>query len=346
MKTKLFVFFLAISLFTISCKKEIEQELDVTKPKQISDQELVKKVERFIQLAHNVKEGKILKSEDKMPIPDAIDFIDESFNYEYVFHTEPYGNILKETAEVILPIIVGEEKTYTVDAAAGYNEAVSQIRNKYGNIASTDKNLIGILVENKGLYNSSNIKILVTAIIGVGKPSIEDPNYSLDFWWSRDSHNCDQSLWEEGGAPNIIDARVKGAFMQAPPPNTRVWFTDEEPFDYEDPTDYLNNNDPNPGDNYCDYMLYYATEEYGTFTHDDLCLSGESENNEMDFYTASTINFIQSQIDSTQLSFSLVNTTSWPGTDNNYNTKYHSLFFTLGIRHTTSWASQYPICID
>jgi len=107
-----------MTLLTLSCSKELDTQKENTVIK-VTDEKLVKKVESFIQLAKDVKEGKILKSGEKMPIPDAIDFIDESFNYEYVFHTEPYGDILTVSTEVILPIIVGENKTYSVDAAAG-----------------------------------------------------------------------------------------------------------------------------------------------------------------------------------------------------------------------------------
>lgn len=309
---------------------------------------LVSDVENFINFAHDVQDGEILKSAEKMPILDAIAFIDESFNYEYCFHTAGYGDIIEQTIEVIMPIIVSESKTYTVDAAIGYNDAVTEIRAKYKNILDEDKVLLGISVKNLGLYNSNSIKLEVTGQIGTGEPSFreEDPEYSLDFWWLLDSYNCDQTLSDFGGAPNIIQGELLFLWSPAPQPNTRIWFTGSQNYIYADPTLYDNPNDVTI-DNYCDYCLFYATARLGNIDNYTVkCLTGEGVNNEIDTYIAGANSLIQTKITSTSLDYQSVLYSSVPGNDENFATIEHHMKLTLGIKHISQWSTQYPICID
>lgn len=341
--------FLSMTLLTLSCSKELDTQKENTVIK-MTDEKLVKKVESFIQLAKDVKEGKILKSEDKMPIPDAINSIDESFNYQYVFHTEPYGDILTVSTEVILPIIVGENKTYSVDAAAGYNNAVSQVKTKYVSIQNTDKKLIGLIVKNLGVYNTSNIKLRITAQIGIGKPA-EGENYD-DWFWIRDSRNCEGTVGQIG-APNIIQQRVIFSWLTAPPPNTRIWFTNSDSLLFDDPKANANPYDPTGIDNYCDYCLYYATDRYN-ITEIEECIEGTEDiinqnppPTEMSLYLRGASYLIDNFLYSTPYSFQNVKFDSRVGTDGpSHGTIQHKMNLTFGVKHSSQWYTQYPICID
>jgi len=333
--------FLSMTLLTLSCSKELDTRKENTVIK-MTDEKLVKKVESFIQLAKDVKEGKILKSGEKMPIPDAIANIDESLNYEYVFHTESYGDIITETIEIILPIIPAEDKTYTVDAAVGYNDAVSKISSKYRDIVNGDKKLIGIIVENKGLYNSNSIKLMVTAQIGIGQPVFSDEG--KDWWWIRDSRSCDETI-SGIGAPNVIEGKVWAYWRPAPQPNTRIWFTNCPPaFKYDNPKAYRSLNDPL--DNYCDYALFYASDRFG-ITDTEKCLSGESLGTEIDFYTRSVNPIIDTLlVHNNLLSFKCVEFNDAPGSDDFYPTIEHHMKVTLGIKHSMQFTTEVPISID
>lgn len=287
-----------------------------------------------------------------MPILDAVDFIDESFNYEYIFHTEPYGDILTISTEVILPIIVGENKTYTVDAAAGYNNAVSQIQTKYVSIQNTDKKLIGLIVKNLGVYNTSNIKLRITAQIGIGKPA-EEENYN-DWFWIRDSRNCEGSIGQVG-APNIIEQQVVTSWLMAPPPNTRIWFTNSDSLLFDDPKGNSNPYDPTGIDNYSDYCLFYATDRYN-ITEIEECIEGTEDiinqnppPTEMSLYLNGASYLIDNFLSGTPYSFQSVKFDSregLDGADEGFITIQHNMKLIYGIKHTSQWSSQYPICID
>lgn len=338
--------FVILASITLSCGKESNEMQQTKNNVNQSDEQLVTKVENFITLAQDVKNGKILKNDDKMPIPDATAYIDESFNYEYCFHTEPYGKIITETVEVILPIIQTEEKVYTVDAAAGYNEAVAKVRNKYLLIGNQDKKLLGIMVKNLGLYNNSNIKLQITAQIGTGTPSVrtDDPTYSMDFWWVRDSHNCDETLFDYGGAPNIIEGEVFAYWRTAPAPNTRVWFTNSQNYFYNAPTAYDNPNDQTI-DNYCDYSLFYATARVSPLDYNVQCLSGEGINNEISTYVTCAGTLIEEKISQVGLNFQNVQYESITGNDGIYLTIEHHMQLTLGVKHSIQISTTYPINI-
>ncbi len=303
-------------------------------------------MEYFIQLSKDVKEGKILKSSEKMPIQDAVAYIDETFNYQYVFHMEPFGDIKTVTAEVILPIIPAEDKAYTVDAAAGYNDAVSQIRTKYQDFISGDKKLIGIIIENKGLYNSNSIKLLVTAQIGIGQPVLAQSG--LDWWWLRDSKSCDGTTTGTGaGAPNIIEGEVNAYWKPALPPNYRIWYTNCPPlFNFENPKEYRTENDVL--DNYCDYALFYATGRLG-ITDTEKCLSGESLGTEIDFYKRNVNAIIDTLlVDNPTLSFKLAQFNDAEGVDLGYPTIEHHMKIELGVKHIIiiQEDTEYPLPID
>ena len=340
MKTKLIIsVLLTVVLLTLSCSKDIDSQKSKTATN-LSDEDLVKKVLNFIELAKDVEEGKILKSTDKMPISEAIASIDESFNYEYVFHTEPYGKIITESVEVILPIIPAEDKTYTVDAAAGYNDAVTLIRAKYQDIVSNDKKLIGIIVENKGLFNSTNIKLIITAQMGIGPPNII--NTSTDWWWIRESSSCDNAF-SGIGAPEILDQKVYDFWKPEPITNARIWFTRSVEFLFDDPTEHRTGDDPE--DNYCDYFLFYATERLG-ITATEECLSGSDINTEIDFYSKSVNPMIRRIIFESILSFQNVEFNNANGFDENYPTIEHHMTVTLGDMHVTPYSEGFPINID
>jgi len=339
----LLIIFLSAMILMVSCTKEPDSQKDVYAAK-LLDEQLVNKVEKFIQLAKDVKEGKILKSGDKMPIPDAIAYIDESFNYQYVFHMQPFGDIKTVSAEVILPIIPSEEKTYTVDAAAGYNDAVSQIRTKYKELLIGDKELIGIIIENKGLYNSNSIKLLVTAQIGFGFPVLAQSG--MDWWWIRDSKSCDGSITGTGaGAPNIIEGEVNAYWRPAVPPNYRIWYTNCQEIKLENPKDYRTANDPL--DNYCDYALFYATARLG-ITDTEKCLSGEDLGTEIDFYKRSVNPILTSLTQTYSLSFKSASFYEATGTDLQFSTIEHHMKINLGVKHLLyiGIESDYPISID
>ena len=129
-----------------ACNKEKHEEQLAIQPEGEfrNDDDLVNKVLDFSQMATNLKEGKMHKSDEKMLIDDAIYYISATLNYVYCNHTATYGKMQLDTVNISLPIIATEGKAYLVDALEGYNTAVEKVRGKYLKINKTSRQLINI----------------------------------------------------------------------------------------------------------------------------------------------------------------------------------------------------------
>lgn len=273
--TLIVICFLMIS----SCKKDVETKMNKENLSYIENSHSSNIVKNFIQQAQQVKIGRILKDSEKLPIEEAIDFIDESFSYEYCYHQANIKDIKTITISIKIPIIALEEKVYLVNALAAYNEAVDKVRVKYNDASDSKKVLYGVSVINKGIDNSGDyIDVDIIAKVGIGT-IIATP---FDGWfWAEHSHSCDQTILNVG-APEVIENEVTFGLNPVPSPNTRIWFTDETQISENNPkqTKYRAQN---PLDKFCDYFIYYVEGDNLDLTF--YCL--EEDNGELNFYIQS-----------------------------------------------------------
>jgi hypothetical protein len=305
MKTNLFMCFLALSLLIFSCKKETNNPLSGTQS--AVDDDFINRVEKFIDLAQNVKEGKILKSDEKIPIADAISFIDETFNYEYCQSTTNYKEINQISVNVMLPILSIEEKTYLVDAALAYNDAVMQIRSSYIAIADNKKNLLGVKVKQISIDpNGAYITIQVTGIVGIGSAPIVNSNDPFEFWWSEGSNSCDLSITDIG-APEIFESQINQVMNISPGPNYRVVWSQLDDVTLNPLAYPMGDQTP---DNFIDYKIYNASVEYGPLDDLTKCIGKQDGINEMYFYRDSAIAVITKELIALNMNFKVIDVKS------------------------------------
>lgn len=350
--------FLCTTLLTLSCIKEpISEQEDASNG--INDEQLVKKVENFIQLAKAVKEGKILKSGEKMPIEEAINYIESSFNYAYCFPDPGYVKLLEIKTDIKIPVLSTEDKVYLVDALTAYNNAVSASRAKYITVAETTKRLFALCVNNKGVdLSGDNIDVEITGIIAIGSRPMyilnEDENPG--FWWTNGGGSCE---WEPPhdpifgiGAPEVITDNVNFAFKPAPPYGYRMWYNNYSPLYTKTPTPEYINPDGIQNDNLCDYWIYKAVGSSETLPNYVKCLAVQNGEDELHFYSSAARYVIESvkiqdltffQLSSTRDYFNI----SIDAYQNNVPPfLYHQYKVQLADRHIAPVSMEYPIDIE
>jgi len=290
-----------ISIVTmISCTKEkVESTVSKTTP---SDEQLVSQVHWFMDAAKDVKEGKYLKSGEKMIIDSAIYFISATLNYKYCHHMEHSGNYKQDTIIIKIPVLSAEGKTFVVDALIGYNASILGIRDKYAKIFDANKKLTGCMVKSLGVTDSGDtIQIQIISQFRYEFAQQSPNSYTTQFpftneenyWWLRDSQNCFSGSPDEGGAPNVIESTLTFGLCPAPPPNCRIWFPayDEIAFNYLDyEVDIVK-------DNFCDYKIFYASGTTAQVMSDQVqCLGVDPAHpgqHEMSFYCNGLLEIIQ-----------------------------------------------------
>lgn len=307
MKTLLFYASVTITLliFLSSCTKEKPDSPLAVSPQ--SDEQLVSQVHWFMDAAKDVKEGKYLKSGEKMFLDSALYYISATLNYKYGYHTVQYEQLKLDTVMVTIPILAAEGKTYVVDALAGYNNAVSKIRFKYSQNTATNKKTVGFIIQYAG-YNTTNdsVKARVITQIGYGDMITQlTAMYDWQFgetdqyWWLENSQNCYNGTGGFG-APNIIENTLMFGLCPAPPPNCRYWFPIIDEIEFI-PTNYEVDS---VHDNFCDYKIYYASGSLNVIlTNQVQCLGLDTAHpgiHEMSFYCTGLLEIIQAFLTSNQ----------------------------------------------
>lgn len=306
---------LSIILFTISCNKEPDTQTQPIADKTV-DLDLGESLRNFINLANNAKQGKILKSDSKVPIDEAIRYISNSLNYEFCFPNSYFTEIKSGTVNIELPIINMEDKVYFVDALEGYNNAIDLIKNKYTALNETHKKLITCKVEQLGISNDI-ATCQVTYFIGIGQLSSTNILYPYGihdeyYYCDAPCGNCDDlsNIVPGDGASDILEFDIRQSSIPQLRPGYRVYYE----VDPNSPitlnhSDYRNLNDPQQPDNILDYYIYYTTDQIAIVTESQKCLGLETRNgsqiNEMNFYRNGTITAMTSKL--TELAKDFIN---------------------------------------
>lgn len=280
--------------FCLSCKKESEEPIKKTIQQiQMDESTFMKNFTWFMNRVSEYKSGKIYKNTEKLPISDALQYIDATLNYKYCFHSARYGNIIYKTIEVVIPVISIEDKTYLVNAIEAVTEAETLIRSEYINIQKSNKKLVGIRLSNLGI-DAEKLTLQIVAYIGYNTP-ITNPPVS-EYKYIRDSESCD--LMVQGyGAPNVIENSINYALIEQPFTNQVIFKTHLATLEYDNPLEYVNPLETDITDNLCDYQIFYANSNVAPITPVTECLGFNSiYPNEIQYYTNSISQIITTDL--------------------------------------------------
>jgi len=284
---------IALSLLMVTCAKEKQETLNQTDP--ITDKQLIERVNWFSEAANDLKDGKYLKSGEKMLIEDAILSIESAMNYKYSYTHVKFKDYYVQEVEFEIPFLAAEGKTFVIDALQGYNTARQKFREIFQSINLSNKNFYMCSLKNTGITtNGAAVKVKATVYFGYGIKIAPSAANEIGYHWFLDGGDCE--LMGQYGAPNYLrDNYIPAIYL--PCPNARVWYDQTGSFEFINPTTYPN---PNGGaiDNYCDYKLFYATTTVGSITSEVECVGSESINGaqpEIDYYREQ----LQSLIDGT-----------------------------------------------
>ncbi len=349
MKTRAISLLLVLSLTAgvfYACKKDSTDKCPGTDNSTTITEE---GINSFINLAALQKEGKLLKSTEKMSIDTALYNIGAAFNYAYCFPHGDYAYVKFDTAYVKIPVLDQNTKTWLSDALSAYNLSISKVTEKYKAIQGGNKKLLAVVVQNAG-GSPANDTVLtrVIALTGFGTRIVPEGNFGPDdqYWWTADGGNCtDINNIEYGdGAPLVLANVIRMSLTPLIRPGYRIYYTDSKIHTYSDPTEHIN---AGVKDNFCDYKFYYATEYLNntlvSLDPEVFCLGLDPSHlgeHEMNYYFGNMIGVFSEDFFSNGRDFMDVTIYDRakpnliPGQTNSYFYEYmHDAVLTHGIRH-------------
>ena len=243
------------SMFLITgCKKNEKGRSDLNVSDQ--DQQLQQKILANLNEYKQYKEGMLLKSGQEVPVSEAVDYIDETFNYTYCFPVTDYTRLHWDSFYIEIPLTSSGKVNKYCDVHAAYDQTVQAVRQMFLSYNEDNKRVVGLNVQDIGINpQTGKEKILLTSQIlsgsGVTTPA------GTDYYYAQDSYYCDGNYPPEGpyGAANYIEAQTNFVLNTAPPPGMRYYYTGSI-LVYFIALDYPRTVVP---DNYKDYLIYYAT---------------------------------------------------------------------------------------
>ena len=329
-------------LFAFACTKE---KTELTTPgNPVNDEQLVNQVHWFMDGAKAVKEGKYLKTGEKMLLDSALYYIGATLNYKYCYQAYNYKSRKFDIVYITIPILANQGKALIVDALCGYNEAVQKLKSNYTLIASSQKKLLACMVSNAGFTtNIDSLRIKIISLTGVDVlPNIDDQPAWPSFWYQQFSFQCNGNA--NVGAPEVLRHNIIALNI---PPNCRVWFpTGFDIKHYYDPTAYP---DPynGPIDNFCDYKIYYANSAVSALTDEVKCIDTQpfvTYGSEISYYSNGINEIVGEYLDSENKDFKDIWITDFdiPIPNTYYNQIGHWIELDYGDGYWDCWGTTYP----
>jgi hypothetical protein len=282
-------------LLFFSCSKESEQK-DTGQQKvfQPSEQDVLieGKILAFKQKLEYTRENPNLKSgEADLTIEEAVWNIEALVNYTYADASAEYETLIND--QINITVNLSDSKVAFYDAVNTYDNIVDSIAVKFNQIQSEEKYLIVVdvsVIETDG----ETVTFGIDPGIGTdGPPGWFNDFGPTDYWfYGQLDGKCDQYIGQGIGSDAAEQIQFK-VNMRRSLPEGHSYFIDiknvycnpwSEEITFEQTLqceccDLLNPNDPNPGDNINDYLLFlnYGYPGINNF-HD--CIPP----NEMNFY--------------------------------------------------------------
>lgn len=268
----------------ISCTKEKSEA--TTPAAALSDEQLVGLVHWFMDAAKDVKEGKYLKSGEKMFLDSALYYIESSMNYKYSYTNEKFKDYYISEVNLTIPYLSAENKTYVINALDAFNLTLEKFRAIYQQLNLENKKYYMCSIRNGGATNDGD-SIIINAKVyfGYGRRVTNISTSEVGYYWCELGGDC-EGLGQYG-APEYLRDNYFSPVIYMPCPNPRIWWDQTDDFKFDQEISSFPNPFGGPIDNYCDYQLYYAISSVSEITPEVTCLSSESVNGaiqEIEYY--------------------------------------------------------------
>ena len=196
------------------------------------------------------------KTSSQMQIDAALDSLELALNYKYGDATFQFSEFIIDTSKVQCQQLYDSISNY--DLLAAYNKCVDSLKAQYKRVDASSKQLVYALVKIDTIIGST---VNINIIGGFGNGISTGWNFSVDDDWIYGDLQGDcygQYLWESDGAEEI---ECKIHYRKPTVSGWAVWSDIVETVDiygYDPilPYDFVNPNDPNPGDNYRDFLMF------------------------------------------------------------------------------------------
>ena len=283
-------------IIMFSCTKE-NNENNKTVPKKYFSSEnegFITKVLKFKQRMDFVNAYPEYKDGEEMNIDSAVFYMEAAMNFVYGYNNLPPGELEINTASIDMP---DEEILNSQQIAGKLSEVIQTVLVQYNTVGLADKHLSA--VDLKLIEDNGDKKLEVTSAVKGGEGTDDIPH---DWWYGEDKGTCDDSQIFEGDAAQQLQIRVSNKFAEQPPEGCTFLFylIDTKEIDKEVIlNDYLNTDDEDEGDNFLDYLVYYANElnTPNAWVDSVKCLSA---NIEMPFYDNSYTTIVSDFIDQSE----------------------------------------------
>jgi hypothetical protein len=205
-------------------------------------------------------------------------------NYSHAFSTDYYDEVLKENTTLIVPKTSSGEVDMDV-LVQKYNEMKSDITTNYQNSSFENKGLV--IVDLTETSQTSN-EITLDVAMFTGERSDDPPTEGIggpfgtgdDWWYGEDVGTCDGTIQYSDAAQELSAEMAKYIYYYNLNHGYVSFSSVQTVYREGGGSNVRRPTDPNPPDNYIDYYLYNADDDYGTITNGVLCV----ENNEMNLY--------------------------------------------------------------
>nr|NQU89974.1 hypothetical protein [Bacteroidota bacterium] len=267
-----------------SCKKEqLEKTSYPVNSISHEDLQINNLILNFREKVDYIRDHPDYKSGEWVDADSALWYLEATINYSHAFPNEYYKQMKVDTAYLSIPTTDGGMVDLD-ELAQKYDEMKSMVSNSYHGSGFEEKGLVLVDLSEVS-FKSDELTLKVETVTGESNNdpplpgSITDgPFEEGDNWWyGEEAGKCDPHTWVSDAAEQLYEA-INNII---PEPTGGYFFTNQIPVTIKGGNEEIRRqNDPNPQDNYLDYYLYSASEEYGTINNNTLCL----EYDEMNLY--------------------------------------------------------------
>jgi hypothetical protein len=282
----LIIAFATCVLWLNSCKKE---QLNQTAENSVIDENneaVLSNILDFKSRMDYYKTHAGLRSEEKVQKDTTILYWESCINLTYCYSYLNLADALVYDTIIALPAII-QDSIFIMDVSNKYYAGILYaVKAQFlkAPFSSNERKLMGVDLEKTTGGDSLQIRSMIGRNVAVAHPP-------YDWMYGEKLGTCDgQHYMGVSDAAHVFANATRNYFYEAPPSNCDWFFYNLQTIIVEDPTLYLNPDDPDPL-NYEDYLVYYASSAVGTITDEILCL--EYYGGEQAFYKQNYIDLTQ-----------------------------------------------------